>query len=283
MNLRKPTTASLALQYAILAIGLTFAIFPIYFVAQAALRPGNTLYSTELQLLPTDASLEHFTTILTTRTDELNLPLWLWNSVKVAALTTIVTLIVTVTGGYALSRFKFRGRGSLLTSMLGLQAFPAALALPAYYLLLSQFNLLNNHFGLILVYAAGAIVFNVWNLKGYFDTIPIDLEEAATIDGATPTQAFFMVMLPLARPAIAVTALFGFLAGFGDFIVAQTVLFDPDLYTATVGIFTLQEGYRTPWGLFAASALIVSVPVTVLFLYLQRNLVGGLSAGGVKG
>jgi arabinogalactan oligomer/maltooligosaccharide transport system permease protein len=126
-------------------------------------------------------------------------------------------------------------------------------------------------------------VFNVWNLKGYFDTIPIDLEEAATIDGATPTQAFWMVMLPLARPAIAVTALFGFLAGFGDFIIAQTVLFDPNKYTATVGIFTLQEGYRTPWGWFAACALIISVPITLLFLYLQRNLVGGLSAGGVKG
>lgn len=283
MNLRKPTAVALALQYGILAIGLIFSIFPIYFVFQAALRPGNQIYSTTLSLWPANATLENFQTVLTRRDNDLNLPLWLWNSVKIAGLTTIVTLIVTVTGGYALSRFKFRGRGSLLTSMLGLQAFPAALALPAFYLLLNRLNLLNNHFGLILVYAAGAIVFNVWNLKGYFDTIPIDLEEAATIDGATPTQAFWMVMLPLARPAIAVTALFGFLAGFGDFIIAQTVLFDPEKYTATVGIFALQDGYRNPWGWFAASALIISLPITFLFLYLQRNLISGLSAGGVKG
>lgn len=283
MNLRRPSTAALALQYVIIALGLIFAIFPIYFVFQASLRPGNQLYATSLQLLPVDATLDNFVTVLTRRDNELNLTLWLWNSLKVAAITTIVTLIITVTGGYALSRFKFRGRAGVLTGMLGLQAFPAALALPAYYLLLKNLNLLDNHFGLILVYSAGAIVFNVWNLKGYFDTISVELEEAATIDGASPTQAFLLVMLPLARPAIAVTALFGFLAGFGDFIVAQTVLFDPNKYTAPVGIFTLQDGYRNPWGWFAACALIISLPVAFLFLYLQRNLVGGLSAGGVKG
>lgn len=200
-----------------------------------------------------------------------------------AVSTTVATLLISVSAGYALSRFKFRGRGSLLTSLLALQAFPAALALPAFYLVLLNLRLLNSHLGLVLIYAAGAIAFNVWNIKGYFDTIPIDLEEAAMIDGATPTQAFLRVMLPLARPVLAVTALFGFLAGFGDFIIATTVLFDPDMYTAPVGIFTLQDGYRNPWGWFAAAALIISLPVTILFLYLQRNLVSGLSAGGVKG
>ncbi|KAB8143938.1 sugar ABC transporter permease [Chloroflexia bacterium SDU3-3] len=283
MNLRRPSAAALALQYAILALGLIFSVFPIYFVIQAALRPGNQLYSTELQLLPTNPTFDNFRDVLTRHDASLNLPLWLWNSIKIAGVTTVVTLIMTVAAGYALSRFKFRGRGGVLTGMLALQAFPASLALPAYYLLLNWLGLLDSHWGLILVYASGAIVFNVWNLKGYFDTIPIDLEEAAMIDGATPTQAFLMVMLPLARPAIAVTALFGFLSGFGDFIVAQTVLFDPNKYTATVGVFALQDGYRNPWGLFAACALIISLPVTVLFLYLQRNLVSGLSAGGVKG
>jgi arabinogalactan oligomer/maltooligosaccharide transport system permease protein len=214
---------------------------------------------------------------------EFPLPLWFWKSLLVSIATTISTLLITVSAGYALSRFKFRGRGGALTTLLALQAFPAALALPALYLILNTLGLLNSHTGLILIYAAGAIAFNVWNLKGYFDTIPIDLEEAATIDGCTPTQAFLLVMLPLARPALAVTALFGFLAGFGDFILANTVLFDEAKYTAPVGIFGLQDGYQNPWGWFAASALIISIPVTIVFLYLQRNLVSGLSAGGVKG
>lgn len=279
MTARRQSLLALAMQYVLLAIGLVFSIFPIYFVFQAALRPGNTLYSTELQLLPANATLDNFRYVLT----QIPLPLWIWNSLKVSFATTIATLLITVSAGYALSRFKFRGRGGVLTSLLALQAFPAALALPAFYLILNTLGLLNSALGLILIYSAGAIAFNVWNLKGYFDTIPIDLEEAATIDGATPTQAFILVMLPLARPAIAVTALFGFLAGFGDFILANTVLFDEQKYTAPVGIFGLQDGYNNPWGWFAASALIISIPVTVLFLYLQRNLVSGLASGGVKG
>ena len=279
MIARKQSVWMLAAQYFILALGLIFAIFPIYFVVQASLRPGNTLYSTELQLLPTNATLSNYEYVLT----ELPLLLWIWNSFKVGFATTIVTLLITVSAGYALSRFKFRGRGGALTGLLALQAFPAALALPALYLILNKLKLLDNHLGLILIYSAGAIAFNVWNLKGYFDTIPLDLEEAAMIDGATPTQAFIRVMLPLARPAIAVTALFGFLAGFGDFILANTVLFDERKYTAPVGIFGLQNGYVNPWGWFAACALIVSIPVMTLFLYLQRNLVSGLSSGGIKG
>lgn len=279
MRARRQSGWAIAIQYVILVIGLIFSLFPIYFVFQAALRPGNALYSTELQLLPKNATLGNFSYVLT----KTQLPRWVWNSLKVGVATTIATLLITVSAGYALSRFKFRGRGASLTGLLALQAFPAALALPAFYIILNNLKLLNSHLGLILIYASGAIAFNVWNLKGYFDTLPIDLEEAALIDGATPTQAFLRVMLPLARPALAVTALFGFLAGFGDFILANTVLFDEAKYTAPVGIFGLQDGYQNPWGWFAASALIVSIPVTLLFLYLQRSLVSGLAAGGVKG
>ena len=264
--------------YAILLIGVFFALFPIYFVLQASLRPGNQLYSTTLQLLPTDATLDNFKFVLT----QTDLPLWLFNSIKIGTATTIVTLLITVPAGYALSRFRFRTRGGILTGMLMLNAFPALLAITAFYLLLNVLGLINTHLGLIVVYASGATVFNTINLKGYYDTIPIDLEEAAMIDGCTATQAFVRVMLPLARPQIAVTALFGFLAGFGDFIFAGLVLFDEKLYTAPLGIISLQDGYKTPWGQFAAGAIILSVPVTLLFLYLQRSFVSGLSAGAVK-
>jgi arabinogalactan oligomer/maltooligosaccharide transport system permease protein len=211
------------------------------------------------------------------------LPLWIWNSLKVAAVTTVLTLLITVSAAYALSRFRFRGRGMLLGGMLALQAFPGFLSIIAFYLILNRLGLTNTHTGLILIYSSTAIVFNVWNMKGYFDTIPIDLEEAAMIDGCTPTQAFIRIMLPLARPSLAVTALFGFLAGWNEYIFAQTLLFDEKMYTAPVGIFALQDSYRQPWGWFAASSLIVSVPVVILFLYLQRSLISGLSAGGVKG
>jgi arabinogalactan oligomer/maltooligosaccharide transport system permease protein len=279
MIARQQKPATLAFMYLLLILGTFFAIFPIYFVFQAALRPGNQLYSTDLQLIPTNATLENFRYVLF----ELPLLLWLWNSLKVAGSTTLVTIIIAVSAGYALSRFRFRGRNGILNGMLVLQAFPNVLALVAYYLILLNLRLTNSHLGLILVYAGTAIAFNVWNLKGYFDTLPIDLEEAAMIDGATPTQAFLRIMLPLARPALAVTALFGFLAGFGDFIIAQTLLFDESMYTAPVGVFALQEGYRNPWGWFAASALIIALPFTILFLYLQRNLISGLASGGVKG
>jgi arabinogalactan oligomer/maltooligosaccharide transport system permease protein len=279
MNARKPRAGALALQYAILALGTFFAVFPIYFVFQASLRPGNQLYTTDLQLFPTDATLDNFRYVLT----QIPLLLWLWNSVKIASATTIATLLITVPAAYALSHMVFRGRRTILTGLLALQAFPAALALPAFYLILLRLGLLNSHWGLILIYAAGATAFNIWNIKGYFDTIPVDLAEAAMIDGATPTKAFVLVMLPLVRPVLAVTALFGFLAGFSDFILANTVLFDERLFTAPVGVFSLQNGYRNPWGWFAASALIIALPITALFLYLQRHLVSGLAAGGVKG
>jgi arabinogalactan oligomer / maltooligosaccharide transport system permease protein len=279
MFARKQSRLSLTFQYLVLILGALFAIFPIYFVVQASLRPGNQLYSTNLQLLPTNATLDNFRYVLT----QIPLPIWIWNSVKVASLTSIASLIIAVSAGYALSRFRFRGRGGILTLLLALQAFPAILALPALYLILLRLGLLNTHMGLVLIYSCGAIAFNVWNVKGYFDTLPFDLEEAAFVDGATPTQAFLHVALPLARPVLAITALLGFLGGFGDFILANTVLFDEMLYTAPVGIFTLQVGYRNPWGWFAASALLLATPVTILFLYLQRHLVSGLAAGGVKG
>jgi arabinogalactan oligomer / maltooligosaccharide transport system permease protein len=276
---RKQGFLSLSIQYFILVLGVIFSVAPIYFVAQAALRPGNQLYSTTLQLVPTNATLDNFRYVLT----QIPLPIWMWNSIKVASLTSLASLLVAVSAGYALSRFRFRGRGAILTSLLALQAFPAILALPALYLILLRLNLLNTHAGLVLIYACGAIAFNIWNIKGYFDSLSIELEEAALVDGASPVQVFFYIMLPLARPILAVTALLGFLGGFGDFILANTVLFDEKLYTAPVGIFTLQVGYRNPWGWFASSALLLATPVTLLFLYLQRHLVSGLTAGGVKG
>jgi arabinogalactan oligomer/maltooligosaccharide transport system permease protein len=276
MNKTKPLTTIVI--YAILVLVVFFAVFPIFFVVQASFRPGNQLYSTDLQLWPTDATLANYEYVLT----QTQLPLWLWNTIKVGLATMALTLLVTVAAAYALSRFRFRLRSPLLTSMLALQAFPALLALIPIYLIWNTLGLINTHAGLILCYAAGATVFSVWNLKGYFDTIPVDLEEAGMIDGCSPTQAFLRIMLPLARPALAVTALFGFLAGTADFFMVDTLIYDQNLWTAPLGIISLQEGFRTPWGWFAAAGLILAIPVTLLFLALQRNFVSGATAGAVK-
>jgi arabinogalactan oligomer/maltooligosaccharide transport system permease protein len=277
---RRTSPLEMALVYLILIIAVFFALFPVWFLVTASIRPGQTLFSTNLAtaLLPTDTTLGNYQYMLT-KTD---FPIWVRNSFYIAVLTTIATLFIATPAAYAFSRFRFPGRSNLLLLFLALQSFPAVMALVPLYLLLQNLGLLN-HAGLILAYSAGALVFNIWNTKGYFDTIPIDLGEAALIDGASPTQAFLRVVLPLARPVLAITALFSFLAGWNEYIMAQTILNSSAAYTAPVGLYILQNDKAVPWGYFAAGSLMVSVPVMILFLALQRNLVSGLTAGGSKG
>lgn len=256
-----------------------FTVFPIYYVAQAAFRSGQSLFSTNLQLWPTNPTLDNFNHMI----NETPMLTWFKNSLFVASLTTIASLIVVTSAAYAFSRWKFVGRDGLLTLMLAIQTFPGILSLIAIFVIFKEFHLLDSLFGLVLAYTSGSLVFSIWNLKGYFDTIPADLEEAARVDGATPTQAFLRVMLPLARPALAVTALLGFMAGWGEYIMAQTVLFSEDNYTMMVGIIGLQTDNNKPWGYFAVGAIFAAVPVMLLFLALQKQLQAGLTMGGVKG
>lgn len=265
--------------HVVLAVFVIWALFPVFFIAQAAFRPGQSLYTTELTLIPTDPTLDNFVYMLTQEP----LLIWLWNSLKVAGITTVTALVVSTTAAYAFSRWRFYGRRTLLVLLLALQAFPALLSLVAIYQILQSFGLVNDHFGLVLAYTGGVLVFCTWNMKGYFDTIPVDLEEAAMIDGASPTQAFIRVVLPLAAPGLAVTTLFAFLGGWNEFVVANVLMTGEEQWTVPVGLFSLQRDYRVPWGYFAAGALITAVPVMVLFLSLQRFFVSGLSGGGVKG
>lgn len=266
--------------YAILVLTAFFALFPVWYLFTASLRPGQSLFSTNLlnSLWPSQITSENYAYMLY-RTD---FPRWVTNSLYIAILTTIATLCLATPAAYAFSRFRFPGRSNLLVLFLALQSFPGVISLVPIFYLLQGAGLLN-HAGLILAYSAGALVFNIWNMKGYFDTIPIELGEAALIDGATQTQAFIRVILPLARPVLAITAMFGFLAGWNEYIMAQTILNSSAAYTAPVGLFILQNDRSTPWGYFAAGSLMVSLPVMILFLALQRNLVAGLTVGGTKG
>lgn len=272
----------LALVYAFLVVMTIFSLFPIYYVVQASLRSSQTLYTSDLQLFPDHPTLENYRYVLT----EIPFLHWVLNSLYVCGLATLLGLFASTTGAYALSRFRFKGRQLTLVALLAIQAFPQLLALLAYYLLMQSLHLINTLEGLALVYAAQTVVFGTWNIKGFYDTLPIELEQAALVDGATPTQAFLRVTLPLALPALASSALFMFINGYNEFALGNILLnsnVDGSNLTFPLGLYGLQQDFRVPWGYFAAVSVLVSVPLMALFLYLQRFFRSGLTIGSVKG
>jgi arabinogalactan oligomer / maltooligosaccharide transport system permease protein len=228
---------------------------------------------------PAHFSVKNFTDVMT----EQPFGTWLLNSVLVSVMTTVLGVFMACTAAYAFSRFKFAGRDAGMLAFLVSQMFPGTLMLiPLFIIIVKWLGLGNTFWGLVIVYATTAIPFCVWMLKGYFDTIPIDIEESARIDGASPGVIFFRIILPLAKPAIAITALFSFMTAWNEFILASVFLESELKYTAPVGLRFFVGGFSSQWGFFAAGSVIVSVPVVVLFLYLQKYLVGGLTAGSVK-
>ncbi len=209
---------------------------------------------------------------------------WLLNSVIVAGLTTILGVALACTAAYAFSRFRFPGRRIGLMAFLVSQMFPGTLMLIPLFIILVQWLKLGSTFtGLVLIYTVTAIPFCVWMMKGYFDTIPKELEESALIDGASQATIFFRIILPLAKPAVAVTALFSFMTGWNEFIQAATFMNREDMYTGPVGLRFFVGGFSQQWGYFAAGSIVAAIPVMALFLFLQKYLVSGLTAGAVKG
>ena len=209
---------------------------------------------------------------------------WLLNSVIVAGMTTVLGVALACTAAYAFSRFRFPGRRLGLMAFLVSQMFPGTLMLiPLYIILVKWLGLGSTFTGLDLIYTVTGIPFCVWMLKGYFDTIPKELEESALIDGASQATIFFRIILPLAKPAVAVTALFSFMTGWNEFIQAATFMNREDMYTAQVGLRFFVGGFSQQWGYFAAGSIVAAIPVMALFLFLQKYLVSGLTAGAVKG
>ena len=214
---------------------------------------------------------------------ETNFLLWARNSIIISFIVTLTGVVFASTGGYALSRFRFKGREFGMTAILTTQMFPATMLLLPFFILLSYLGLINSYIGLIIIYSSTALPFCIWQMKGYYDTIPPSLEESARIDGCSRFQAFYKVILPLSSPALVITALFSFMASWSEYVIAAIILQDPKLYTLPLGLKSFQASLSTQWGLYAAGAVVVSIPVTILFISLSRYLVSGLTMGSVKG
>ncbi len=285
MHARKqPPAIARALTYFALFTITCIVLYPVLLVLKKAFEPGRQ-FALSASPVPSEVTLDHFRDLAGSRGSrgELLFLRHAINSAIVALATTVVGVFLSCTAAYALSRFRFPGRRAGLTTFLVVQMFPASMLLLPLYVLLDKLQLLNSLFGLVLVYATTAIPFCVWTLKGYFDSLPRELEEAARIDGAGPWKIFFSIVLPLARPGIAVTALFSFMTAWNEFIMASTFMTDETRYTLPVNLQSSVGQYSADWGLFAAGSIVVSIPVMALFYLLQKQLVGGLTSGSVKG
>lgn len=263
-----------------------FAIFPVLWVLSASLNPSNTLASAEL--IPSNFGFDNYRFLF--ESPEFPLLTWLWNSIKISTITTVLSVSITTLAAYAFSRLRFTGRQNMLKAILLIQVFPGLLAMIAVFTLITQFGTiipalgLDTHTGLILVYLGGAMGVNIWLMKGFFDTIPRAIDESAMVDGATHWQTFTQLLLPLMRPILVVIAILSFIGTYGDFILARILLKSTDQYPLMVGLFIFTSGeFSQKWGAFAAGALIGALPIMIIYLILQDQIVGGLTQGAVKG
>ncbi|BEP27866.1 sugar ABC transporter permease [Helicovermis profundi] len=265
--------------YLILIVFVIISVYPLLNVFSVSLRSNDSLFLTDLKIIPDNWSLDNYRKALF----EKDLLIWIRNSLAVSTMTAITGLTLSASAGYAFSRFNFYGKKTSMMLFLVTQMFPAPMLLLPMFIMITKLHLINNFFGLLIPYTATAVPFTVWLMKGYFDTIPKSLEESAYIDGCNSFTAFYKVILPLATPALAISALFAFMSAWSEYIVAQIILRKPDLITLPVGLVQLQMDFTAEWGVYSAAAIITTIPVVILFVSLSKYLVGGLTLGGVKG
>ncbi len=279
-SLDKPgTPGQKILIYVVLVVATLITVYPVMWVIGISLRPGNLLYTTSLSVIPESASLDAYVTIFRDK------PFlrWMLNSAIVSGMVTIIGVTLASTAGYAFSRYKFIGRDAAMIALITTQMFPVTMLLLPLFIMLIKLRIYDTFLGLTVAYAATALPFCIWQMKGYYDTIPFSLEEAARIDGCSPFATFYKIVLPLATPALVITALFSFMAAWGEYLVAAVIINDKRLYTLPLGLKQFQSNFDTEWGLYAAGAVVVSIPVVALFMFLSRWLISGLTLGAVKG
>jgi arabinogalactan oligomer/maltooligosaccharide transport system permease protein len=265
--------------YTVLTVFSLFSLYPILCVIGISLRPGDRLLSKSLAIIPPDATFNSYSALFT-REPFLR---WMMNSLIVSAAVTVIGVGLAATAGYAFSRYKFRGKSTAMIGLITTQMFPATMLLLPLFIMLIKLHAYDNYLGLIIAYSATALPFTIWQMKGYYDTIPYSLEEAAAIDGCSPFATFWRIVLPLAAPALVITALFSFMTAWSEYLVAAVLIQDKNLFTLPLGLKMFQSSMETQWGLYSAAAILVSVPVVVLFVLLSRWLISGLTLGSVKG
>ena len=291
---RRPELGDMWWRHLVAFVALGFALFPIAYIISAAFSVDGTLSGATL--IPRDVTLDNFRTILggtinvAGADNDIPYIRWFANTIIIATATAIATVLVGALAAYAFSRFRFKGRRLGLLGLLLIQMFPQLLLVVAIYLIILNtgdvfsFIGLNTLTGLIVVYLGGALGVNTWLLKGFFDTIPAELDESARVDGATPAQVFWGVVLPLAAPVLAVVGLFSFVATVNEFVIASVLLQDRDTFTLPLGLRSyIDKQYAEEWGPFSAGVLLAALPVALLFAFLQRFIVSGLTQGSVKG
>jgi arabinogalactan oligomer/maltooligosaccharide transport system permease protein len=277
---------SIGLRLIVAVFLIIFSVFPILWVISASLNPTGSLATQ--RFIPPNLGWGNYRTLLTSG----EFPFWTWlgNSIKIASITSVLSLAITTIAAYAFSRFRFRGRQTMLKAIFLIQVFPTLLALVATFLMISQigdvlpFMGLNTHASLILVYLGGAMGINIWLMKGFLDTVPRDIDESAMVEGATDWQIFTQLILPLLRPILIVIAIINYIGTYGEFVLARVLLKSNEQYTLMVGLQIFAGAqFDQRWGVFAAGALIGALPIMIIYLVLQDQIVGGLTQGAVKG
>jgi arabinogalactan oligomer/maltooligosaccharide transport system permease protein len=274
----KRSVGSSVLLHATLLTAVFIAVFPVVWVLAASFKPANRILSSNIALIdhPTLANYRHVLT-------ETGFPTWFMNSVIVAAFTMLFGVFMAASAGYALSRFNFPGRRSLMWTFLITQMFPVAILIVPIYTIMANLGLINTLTSLVIAYCTVAVPFCTWMLKGYFDTIPRDLDEAAALDGLGPFASFWRVILPLARPGLAVTMFYTFLTAWGEIAYATAFLQTDDKFTLGYGLQTFVPRFNQRWEYLTPSAILIMIPAALVFMFAQRHLVSGLAAGATKG
>ncbi|NLJ59819.1 MAG: ABC transporter permease subunit [Firmicutes bacterium] len=262
----------------VLIVACVIAVYPFLRVVSISLRPGVSLLSTSLALIPEGATLDNYRTLIFDK----DFTIWLWNSLIVSVATVLIGLLLAATAAYAFSRWKFPGRRQGLVFLLLTQMLPPGMLLLPIYIMVVRLNLFNTYTGMIIAYSVGSVPFSIWLLKGYYDTIPKELEEAALVDGADPLITFYRIVLPLAAPALAIAGLFSFMTAWNEYMMARVMLQKASMFTWPLGFQRLRDQFTTQWGIFSAASVLVAIPVMLLFLYSSKWLISGLTLGGLK-
>lgn len=267
--------------YLFLSFMTVIIIYPLLWTVGASFNPGNSLISTSI--IPENPTLDHYKELFAGK-DNLQYGKWYLNSLKISFFTMVGTVVSVSFTAYAFSRFRFKGRQNALTLFLLLQMIPQFSALIALFVLAQLLGMMNSHWLLILLYIGGQIPMNTYLMKGYMDSIPMDLDESAKIDGASNTRIFLQIIMPLSTPMVAVVAMNGFTGPLGDFVLSSVILRSPEFYTLPIGLYKLvNDVMGASYTTFAAGAILISIPVAIIFLMLQKYFVSGLTAGGTKG